>query len=94
MAGLWDEWKDLRKQDTVDVLTCESPMLRTASKIHDRMPVLLQPKDFDGWLTATAGAELLKPAANDYLQTWPVSRRVNSSRAPGDDWTLVDRVAA
>jgi putative SOS response-associated peptidase YedK len=58
------------------------------------MPVLLQPKDFGSWLTGTGGAELLKPAANNYLQTWPVSRRVNSSRAPGDDPTLIDRVAA
>jgi putative SOS response-associated peptidase YedK len=58
------------------------------------MPVLLQRKDFDGWLTGTAGVELLKPAPNDYLQTWPVSRRVNSSRAPGDDPTLIDRIAA
>ena len=55
---------------------------------------LLQPSDFGGWLTGNAGGELLKPRANDYLQTWPVSRRVNSSRAPGDDQTLVDRVAA
>jgi putative SOS response-associated peptidase YedK len=62
-----------------------------ASKIHDRMPVLLQAKDFDGWLAGTAGTELLKPAANDYLQTWPVSRRVSSSRAPNDDPTLIDR---
>jgi putative SOS response-associated peptidase YedK len=65
-----------------------------ASKIHDRMPVLLQPKDFDNWLAGNAGSELLKPAANDYLQAWPVSRRVNSSRAPSDDPTLIDRVAA
>ena len=40
-----------------------------ARKIHDRMPVLLQPTDFDRWLAGTAGTELLKPAANDYLQT-------------------------
>jgi putative SOS response-associated peptidase YedK len=65
-----------------------------ASKIHDRMPVLLQSKDFDGWLAGTAGTELLKPAANDYLQAWPVSRRVNNSRAPDDDPTLIDRIAA
>ena len=65
-----------------------------ASKIHDRMPVLLQPKDFDRWLAGTAGTELLRPAPNDYLQAWPVSRRVNSSRAPSDDPTLIDRVAA
>jgi putative SOS response-associated peptidase YedK len=58
------------------------------------MPVLLQPKDFDGWLANTAGTELLKPAPNDYLQVWPVSRRVNSSRTAGDDPALIDRVAA
>jgi len=65
-----------------------------ASKIHDRMPVLLQPKDFDQWLAGTAGGELFTPAGNDYLQAWPVSRRVNSSRAPGDDPTLIDRIDA
>jgi putative SOS response-associated peptidase YedK len=65
-----------------------------ASKIHDRMPVLLQSQDFEGWLTGTAGTELLRPAPNDYLQAWSVSRRVNSSRAPSDDPTLIDRVAA
>jgi putative SOS response-associated peptidase YedK len=64
-----------------------------ASKIHDRMPVLLQPRDSDHWLAGNAGTELLKPAPNDYLQTWPVSRRVNSSRASGDDPTLIDRLA-
>ena len=50
-----------------------------ASKIHDGMPVLLQLSDFDGWLAGNAGSELLKPAANDYLQ--------DSSRAAGDDPT-------
>jgi hypothetical protein len=35
---------------------------------------------------------LLKPAANDVLQRWPVSRRVNSSRAPADDPDLIERV--
>jgi len=58
------------------------------------MPVLLQPKDFDGWLAGTAGTELLKPAPYDYLQAWPVSKRINSSRAPGDDPTLIDRIDA
>ena len=56
------------------------------------MPVLLQQNDFDKWLTGNAGTELLQPAAKDYLQTWPVSKRVNSSRAPDDDPTLIDRI--
>jgi putative SOS response-associated peptidase YedK len=63
-----------------------------AAKIHDRMPVLLQPRDFDSWLYGTAGGELLNPAPSNYLQVWPVSTRVNSSSAPGDDPTLIERV--
>jgi putative SOS response-associated peptidase YedK len=47
-----------------------------------------------GWLAGTTGTELLKPAPDDYLQVWPVSRRVNSSRVPSDDPALIERVAA
>jgi putative SOS response-associated peptidase YedK len=65
---------------------------KLASRVHKRMPVLLQPKDFDRWLSGTAGTELLRPAPDDYLQVWPVSRRVNSSRAPGDDPTLLETI--
>jgi hypothetical protein len=65
-----------------------------ATHIHDRMPVLLQPMDFVCWLAGSAGTELLKPAPNDYLQVWPVSRRVNSSRALGDNPTLIEQIAA
>jgi hypothetical protein len=39
------------------------------------------------------GAALLKPAQDDLLQRWPVSKRVNSSKAPADDPTLIDQAA-
>jgi putative SOS response-associated peptidase YedK len=64
------------------------------AEVHDRMPVLLGDKDFEPWLRGSAGVELLKPAANDLLQRWPVSKRVNSSRAPADDATLIDRIVS
>jgi len=32
------------------------------------------------WLRGEAGLEYLKPPPNDFLQKWPVSERVNSSR--------------
>jgi hypothetical protein len=38
------------------------------------------------------GAALLKPAPNNYLQRWPVSKRVNSSKADADDATLIERL--
>jgi putative SOS response-associated peptidase YedK len=55
------------------------------------MPVVLESKDFVAWLN-DGGSALLRPAANDVLQRWPVSKRVNSSRAPADDPTLAERV--
>ena len=94
-AGLWDEWKDRETgtalQSCTMVVTNANAL---AAKVHDRMPVLLQPQGFDGWLAGTTGTELLKPAPDDYLQVWPVSRRVNSSRAPSDDQTLIEQIAA
>ena len=63
------------------------------AEVHDRMPVLLAEKDFEPWLSGSGGLELLKPAANDLLQKWPVSKRVNSSKAPADDPTLIEQVA-
>jgi putative SOS response-associated peptidase YedK len=61
------------------------------AEVHDRMPVVLESKDFASWLN-NGGAALLRPAANDALQRWPVSRRVNSSRTPTDDPSLIERV--
>ena len=39
-----------------------------------------------------AGAGILKPAPNDYLQRWPVSKRVNSSTAGADDAMLIEAI--
>ena len=63
------------------------------AEVHDRMPVLLGEEDFEPWLNGTAGVELLSPASDDLMQRWPVSKRVNSSKAPADDPTLIDRVS-
>jgi putative SOS response-associated peptidase YedK len=92
-AGLWDRWHDKASGETLTSCT----MIITepnefVAEVHDRMPVLLADKDFGPWLSGKAGFELLKPALNDILQRWPVSKRVNSSRAPADDQTLIDPI--
>jgi putative SOS response-associated peptidase YedK len=63
-----------------------------AAEIHDRMPVFLTEQQFAPWLSGEAGAGILKPAPNDFLQRWPVSKRVNSSKADADDATLIERI--
>ncbi len=80
IAGLWDEWRDKANGETL-------------KSLHDRMPVLLTEQEFEPWLGGTTGLELLKPAPDDLLQRWPVSKRVNSSRAPDDDPTLIERIS-
>jgi putative SOS response-associated peptidase YedK len=65
--------------------------VRTAGS-HGSRSVELEPCDPDAWLTGGAGTELLKPAANEVLQKWPVSRRVNSSRTSDEDATLIERI--
>jgi putative SOS response-associated peptidase YedK len=58
------------------------------------MPVILEPKDFERWERGDVkdAAVLMKPSSEDVLQKWPVSKRVNSSRADGDDATLIERI--
>ena len=92
-AGLWDEWKDRQTGERLKSCT----MIITepndfAAEVHDRMPVFLKEEQFASWLSGEAGAGILKPAPNDYLQRWPVSKRVNSSKADPDDPALIDRV--
>jgi putative SOS response-associated peptidase YedK len=93
IAGLWDEWTDketLKRLKSCAMIITEPN--KFVAEVHDRMPVLLTEKQFDPWLSGEAGVESLKPAPNDYLQKWPVSKRVNSSRADDDDPTLIDKV--
>ena len=61
---------------------------------HDRMPVLLAPEDFDGWLDGSLGTEALRPAAESASREWIVSSRVNRTGHGDDDPTIVEPVAA
>ncbi len=83
IAGLWESWIDPAKPgDTVRSATMIITQANgLVSQYHDRMPVLLGIDDMAGWLSGEKGVELLKPAANDVLKSWPVARTVNSSRA-------------
>jgi len=57
------------------------------------MPVVLSQTDIGRWLNDEAGTELLRPAAEDRLRMWPVSRRVNKTGSGDDDPSLLDEVA-
>jgi len=78
-AGLWDRWIDPQGKavETCTILTTTPNALLT--DIHDRMPVILNPGDFDLWLNSGSTEVLLKllrPYAGP-MRSFPVSTRVN-----------------
>jgi hypothetical protein len=80
-AGLWDEWNNRETGERLKscaMIVGEPNEL--AAEIHERMPVFLMEDQFAAWLSGAAGAECLKPAPNDYLQRWPVSKQVIARR--------------
>jgi putative SOS response-associated peptidase YedK len=60
--------------------------------IHDRMPVLIEPRDFESWLNGAAGTELLRPAPDNRLRLWPISKRVNRT-GNIDDPRLIEGIS-
>ena len=82
IAGLWERWEGGDEPlETCTVLTTEANEL--LAPYHDRMPVILKPKDYDLWLDADVRrAELLKPLLRPYphekMSTYAVSPLVNS----------------
>ena len=92
-AGLWEEWLGA---DGSEVESCTIVTTRAApaiEDIHHRMPVMLDPADFDLWLSGEPDVayQLLRPFAGE-LDAYCVSTRVNNVR--NDDETLIEPGAA
>jgi putative SOS response-associated peptidase YedK len=91
-AGLWENWKNRATDEwlrTFTILTTKPN--EVVAPLHNRMPVILAPGDYDEWLdTETDPAALIKPYAAGEMVSWPVSTRVN--KPENDDETILDRV--
>jgi putative SOS response-associated peptidase YedK len=85
IAGLWERWQDPDGEtvESCTLLTCEANEL--VARIHDRMPVILHPDDYEAWLDPElqdpARLEpMLRPCPADMLELIPVSAWVNNPR--------------
>jgi putative SOS response-associated peptidase YedK len=93
-AGLWDRWIDLENFDEVISATIiVSGASAWMTPYHDRMPVLLEARDFDAWLDGSLGPEALKPAAEEKLREHLISPRLNRVDVGDDDPTIIAPVA-
>lgn len=83
LAGIYETWYDNKIDKTI--LSCAlitTQPNETIEKIHDRMPVILDQKDWNIWLDPNSTYEklnkLFKPYPNDEVQIYEVDDIVNS----------------
>ena len=88
-AGLWDRWeRDGQVVESCTILVTQANAL--IARIHDRMPVILDPKDEAAWLDPTITdpavlKPLLAPCPVEWLRVWSVSTAVNTTRHDGPE---------
>ncbi len=94
-AAIWDRWTSGPGEDLESVALLTTAASGAVRDIHDRMPVLLQPREIDLWLDSRSSEETLRsllssrPAPAIALR--PVSRAVNTPRNDGPE--LIEAVA-
>jgi putative SOS response-associated peptidase YedK len=81
-AGLWDEWRE-PGGGTLKSFTIVTTVANDLLALHSRMPVLIPPDRWAGWLgeQSIADAELkamLRPYPGVAMNFWPVDRRVGN----------------
>jgi putative SOS response-associated peptidase YedK len=90
MAAIYENWlgADGSEIETMAILTV--PANGTIAPVHDRMPAIIQPEDFEAWLDcrgvlADAAAELLRPTADDLLEVFEIGPEIGNSRNEGPE---------
>ena len=89
IAGLWSGWKNRASGEEIlscTMLTCAPN--KVMGELHDRMPVILDERDWPKWLGEEPAAEdellaLLKPCPDEALKIWPVDNAVGNVRNTG-----------
>jgi len=83
-AGLWDSWNspDGSAIKSCTIITTEPNEL--VAMIHDRMPVILHPREYARWLdpspqTPDQLIPLIKPFPAEMMDAYPVSTLVNKA---------------
>lgn len=95
-AGLWEKWEGEggRVVNSCTILTTEAN--EVLQPVHDRMPVILHPEDYELWLNGDARQldhikEMLQPYPAREMVGYPVGAAVSSPRNQGAG--LIERAA-
>jgi len=91
-AGLWEHWeRDRQAVDSCTIVVTEANEL--LAPIHDRMPVIVPPDDYEDWLDPASDQKrleaILQPFPSELLDVYPVNRFVNNPK--NDSMKCVER---
>jgi len=85
-AGLWEQWKSAEDENFLETFTILTTLSNELiAPIHDRMPLILDPADFDLWLDPNMHdpnqlLQLYRPYPADRLTAYKVPNLVNNPR--------------
>lgn len=84
-AGLWEKWTNPEGEEINSCTIVTTTANELLEPIHDRMPVILAPQDYDLWLNPQeqkpqALQHLLSPYPASEMTSYPVSTVVNSPK--------------
>ena len=92
LGGIWENWKDPTSGEwirTFAIITTDANEL--VANIHDRMPLILAPSDYEEWLSDHPDPrELMRAFPASSMHMWPVSTCVN--KPENDDPGIVERL--
>ncbi|MGF1990446.1 MAG: SOS response-associated peptidase [Nostoc sp. ZfuVER08] len=84
-AGLWERWQSPSNEEITSCTILTTAANELLQPIHERMPVILDPQDYDLWLdsqvqTPQTLQQLLRSYPAAAMTAYPVSTLVNNSR--------------
>ena len=91
-AGLWESWHSPEGSTIESCTIITTTPNELLGEIHDRMPVILPPVQYETWLQSTTQEqtlqELLKPYPAHEMKAYRVGTEVNSPKNDSPDCTL------
>jgi len=81
IAGIWDAWKKPDGTELRSFALITTDAAKSLLYIHDRMPVILDPKEYDAWLDAKTDTKellpMLNPLEDEKINAYQISDMVN-----------------
>lgn len=87
-AGLWDAWKDAAGEWLLSFSIVTTEANELMSPVHNRMPVILQPKDYSRWLKREPDRppiDLLRPYDSEAMEASACNPMVGNVKNNGPE---------